>query len=140
MPLPSSETEIATCAPSRAASTRIGDVSGAWRAALANRLFSTWAMRSRSAIAIGRPGGSSASTVCRLPPLANVVRARSTSEATLVGSGATVSVPASMLPASSRSATRPRMWLACPSMSRKNSIISARDARPVASSTVPAEP
>ena len=56
-----------------------------------------------------------------------------------MGSGATVSVPASMLPASSRFATRPRMWLACPSMRRKNSSISARDASG-ASSTVPAEP
>ena len=85
-------------------------------------------------------GGSSTSTGCRPPLLRNVVRARSTSETTFVGSGATVSVPASMLPASSRFAIRPRMWLACPLMRWKSSSISAREAAGAASSTVPAEP
>ena len=97
-------------------------------------------MRSRSAIARGRSGGRSIMTACRPPPLRNVLRARSTRAATSEGSGCTVSVPASMLPASSRSAIRPRMWSACPPMMRKNCTISAWEGSVAASSTVAAEP
>ena len=97
-------------------------------------------MRSGSAIARGRSGGRSTRTGWRPPPLRNVFRARSTSTATLEGSGATVSVPASMLPASSRFAMRPRMWSACPSMMRKNWSISAWGGGGAAPSTVAVEP
>ena len=66
-------------------------------------------MRCRSAITRGRSGGRSISTVCRLPPLRNVVRAWSTRPATSEGSGVTDKVPVSMRPASSRSLIRLRM-------------------------------
>ena len=118
MPLPSSETETATWTPSRSTETRIGADSGECRAALASRLFSTCAMRRRSAITGGRSPGRSMRTLCRAPPDRNVLRARSTSAATSEGSGATESMPASMRPASSRSPIRPRMYPACSWMMR----------------------
>ena len=59
MPLPSSATETATCIPSRSAAIRIGEDSGAWRAALASRLFCTCSTRWRSAMTRGRSGGRS---------------------------------------------------------------------------------
>ena len=64
MPLPSSATETATCTPSRSAATRIGEDSGACRAAFASRLFSTCSTRWRSAMTRGRSGGRSIVTVC----------------------------------------------------------------------------
>ena len=76
----------------------------------------------------------------RPPPLRKVFRAWSTSAATFEGSGATVSVPASMLPASRRFAMRPLMWSACPSMMRKNCSISARGGTGAAASTVAVDP
>ena len=108
-PRPSSATEIATCSPSRSASTRIGEEPGEYAAAFANRLFSTCSMRRRSAITGGRSGGRSSSTWCAPPPLRNVVRAWSTSAVTSDGSGHTESVPVSMRPASSRSPISPLM-------------------------------
>ncbi len=139
-PLPSSETETATCASSRTAATRIGVDSGACRAALANRLLSTCTTRRRSAITDGRPAGRSTRTACRPPPPRNVLRARSTRAATSEGSAATESVPASMRPASSRSRMRPRMWPACSAMMRKNSRISAGSSSASSSSPASAEP
>ena len=109
MPLPSSATETATCTPSRSAATRIGEDSGACRAAFASRLFSTCSTRWRSAMTRGRSGGRSIVTVWRPPPERKVVRARSTSAATSEGSGETESMPVSMRPASSRSAISPIM-------------------------------
>ena len=79
-------------------------------------------------------------TACRPPPLRKVFLARSTSAATFAGSGATVSVPASMLPASRRFAMRPLMWSACPSMMRKNWSSSAWGGTGTAPSTVAVEP
>ena len=67
MPLPSSATETATCTPSRSAATRIGEDSGACRAAFASRLFSTCSTRWRSAMTRGRSGGRSIVTVWRAP-------------------------------------------------------------------------
>ena len=120
MPRPSSQTETATCSPSRSAAIRMGAESGEWRAALASRLLSTCTMRCRSAMTRGRSGGRSMRTVCRPPPLRNVPRAWSTSAATSEGSGATDSVPVSIRPASSRSPIRLSMRSACSSMMRKN--------------------
>ena len=140
IPRPSSQTEIATCTPSHAASTRMGEVSGAWRAALANRLFSTCTMRSRSASTGGRSGGRSMRTPWRAPPLRKVVRARSTRAGTSEGSASTDSVPASIRPTSSRSLTSPSMWSACSSMIRKNWRASAGFTTREARSAVAAEP
>ena len=72
----------------------------------------------------GSSGGRSIVTVWRPPPERKVVRARSTSSATSVGSGETESVPVSMRPASSRSAISPSMRAACSSTMRKNSRVS----------------
>ena len=46
-----------------------------WRAALVRRLFSTWTMRCRSAMARGRSGGRSMTTLWRPPPTRKVFRA-----------------------------------------------------------------
>ena len=77
---------------------------------------------------------------CRPPPPPKVSRARSTSSASSVGSGATESVPVSMRPASSRSPIRPRMWPDCWRMMRWNSRISAGSSAAASSSSVDAEP
>ena len=83
----------------------------------------------------GRSGGRSIVTVWRPPPERKVVRARSTRNATSVGSGETESVPASMRPASSRSAISPIVRSACSSTMRMNSRVSASEnCRPVPSS------
>ena len=140
MPRPSSRTETATCTPSRAAATRMGDDSGECLAALTKRLFSTCTMRRRSAITRGSSGARSMRTSCPLPPLRNVFLARSTRVATSVGSGATESVPESMRPASSRSLMSPRMWSVCSTMMRKNSRISARSSVDEVSIRVAAAP
>ena len=108
-PWPSSETETATCMPSRTAATRMGDDAGEYLDALEKRLFNTWTRRCRSARTRGRSGGRSIWTVCRPLLLRKVFRACSTRSATSVGSGVTDSVPASMCPASSRSLIRPRI-------------------------------
>ena len=139
-PGPSSETETATCASSRTAATRIGDDAGACRAALAKRLLSTCMMRRRSAITGGSPAGRSTTTAWRPPPLRNVLRACSTRAATSEGSGATVSVPDSMRPVSSRSPITPGIWLACSAMMQWNSRISAGSSFAASSSSVAAEP
>ena len=139
-PLPSSETETATCASSRTAATRIGVDSGACRAAFDKRLLSTCTMRRRSAITGGSPAGRSTRTACRPPPPRNVLRARSTRAATSEGSVVTESVPESMRPASSRSRMRPRMWPACSAMMRWNSRISAGSSSAASSSSASAEP
>ena len=139
-PRPSSATEMVTWTPSRIAVTRMGDDSGACREALETRLFSTCTTRRRSAIAGGRSGGRSISTLCRPPPLRKVFLARSTKSATSVGSGYTESVPESMRPTSSRSPIRARIASACSSTIRKNSRISAGSRSGLAFSTVAAEP
>ena len=69
---------------------RPDDVVG--RAALASRLLSTCPMRRGSTISGGRSGGRS-TTVWRPPPVRKVLRALSTSGATLAGSGATTNTP-----------------------------------------------
>ena len=105
-PDPSSETETATCASSRAAASRMGDEDGACVAALAKRLLSTCTMRP-SAITGGRSTGGATRTAWRPPPLRNVLRARSTKAATSEGSGATESVPDSMAPRVQQVADQP---------------------------------
>ena len=97
-------------------------------------------MRRSSAITRGRSGGRSMRTLCRPPPLRNVVLARSTSAAISAGSGSTDSVPESMRPASSRSPIRPSMWSACASMIRKNCRTSAGSRTRAARSTVVVAP
>ena len=77
---------------------------------------------------------------CRPPPLWNALRAGSTSSATSVGSGATVSMPAPMRPGSSRSLIRPCMRSACSPMMRKNSRRSAGSTALPPSSSVVTEP
>ncbi len=100
----------------------------------------TWTMRARSAISRGRSSGRSMPRV-RLPaPLRKVLRAWSTSAATSVGSGDTDRVPVTIRPWSSRSPSRPRMWSACSSMTRKNCSISAGSGVVGSPSTVAVEP
>ena len=77
---------------------------------------------------------------CRPPPPTKVFRARSTRSATSAGPGETDTVPESMRPASSRSPIRPRMWLACSTMMRWNSRISAGSSAAASSISVVAEP
>ena len=77
---------------------------------------------------------------CRPPPPRKVLLACSTSSAISEGSGATESVPVSMRPASSRSPIRPRICLACSSITRRNSRSSAGSSVCEASSKVPIEP
>ena len=87
MPLPSSETETATCTPSRAAETRMGTDSGECLAALERRLSKTWKMSGRSAITRGRSGERSMKISCLPPPVRNVFLACSTRPANSAGSG-----------------------------------------------------
>ena len=97
-------------------------------------------MRWRSAITAGSPSARSTATQRPGSPVRNALRARSTRSATAVGSGATDSVPESMRPASSRSATSPRMCAACSKMMRWNSRISAGSSASDSSSSATAEP
>ena len=61
-PTPSSATEKAMWTPSCATVTRMGDSALECLAALESRLLSTWTMRRRSAMTLGRSGGMS---MCR---------------------------------------------------------------------------
>ena len=125
-PSPSSATETATYTPSCSAVTRMGDDAGEWRAAFDRRLPSTCTIRSSSAITRGRSAGRSMSRAWRPPAPRNVFRACSTRPATSAGAGATESVPASMRPASSRSAMSARMRSACSLTMRNTCASSAR--------------
>ena len=91
-PRPSPETEMATCALSSPAVTRIGVDSGACCAALARRLSSTCTTRRRSTITRGQPRGQGRRGLRRS---GRCFRARSTRTGTSEGSSATESVPES---------------------------------------------
>ena len=126
--------------PSRTAATRITADASVCRAAFASRLFSTCAMRRRSAITGGRPSSRSTATPRPPSPARNVLRARSMRSDGDDGSGEIDSVPESMRPASSRSPVSRRMWAACSKMMRWNSRISAGSSASESSSSATAEP
>ena len=95
MAVPRSATETETWTPSRTADTVMGDPSGEWEDALESRLPSTWTMRRRSAMIIGRSAAISTSRAFPVPPVTNLLLASSASGCSSDGSWSTGSVPPS---------------------------------------------